>query len=160
MVHDGSRVAYTGLGEGELNFDDQGIVLVASESCAHVQWKTGALAGEVLPVDIRDLTVIGSRRGAVEADLDDSLEVAGLGTFTARQIYDQGGAEGLLNAMVESGHLSSFGSIAEEALTLVEGRIRASASFHAAISHLDEAEADEVVRLASAALIRDAFNPD
>lgn len=160
MVHDGCRVAYIGLGKEAFSFDDQGIVLVTSGSCAHVQWKTGALTGEVSPVDVQDLTVIGGRRGAVEADLDDSLEVVGLGTFTAQQIYDEGGAEALLNAMVDSGHLSTFSSIAEEALTLVEGRIRASASFHAAISHLDEADADEMVRLASAALIRDAFSPD
>lgn len=160
MIYDGCRVTYTGLDDGALAFDDQGKVLVTSGTCAHVQWKTGALAGQVTPVDTRDLTLLGSRAQAVEAALDDSLEVAGLGTFTARQIYDEGGSEALLNAMVDSGHLSSFASIAEEALTLVEGRIRASASVHSVIAHLDEPEADEVVRLAAAALIRDAFNPD
>jgi hypothetical protein len=62
--------------------------------------------------------------------------------------------------MVDSGHLSSFGSIAEEALSLVVGRIRTSDAVRQVVCHLDENEADEVVRLAAAALIRDAFNPD
>jgi hypothetical protein len=160
MIYDGCRVAYTGLGDHGLIFDDQGSVLVASGTCAHVQWKTGSLAGQVTPVDIRDLTVLGSRAQAVEAALDESLEVAGLGTFTARQIFDEGGSEALLNAMVESGHLSAFSSIAEEALALVQGRIRAADAVRSVVAHLDESEADEVVRLAAAALIRDAFNPD
>jgi hypothetical protein len=160
MIQDGCQVAYTGLGDQELAFDDHGRVLVVSGSAAHVQWKTGSLAGRVTLVDAGDLTALGGRQQAVEAALDDSLEVAGLGTFTARQIYEDGGPEALLNAMVDSGHLSVFGSIAEEALVLVEGRIRASADFRTVTSHLDEAEADELVRMASAALIRDAFSPD
>ena len=160
MINDGCRVTYTGLDNQGLTFDDQGSVLVASGTCAHVQWKTGSLAGQVTAVDIRDLTLLGSRTHAVEAALDDSLEIAGLGTFTARQIFDEGGPEALLNVMVDSGHLSTFSSIAEEALALVEGRIRTTDAVRSMVSHLDEAEADEVVRVAAAALIRDAFNPD
>jgi hypothetical protein len=108
--------------------------------------------------DTDDLNPLGSRHGAVEAALDDSLEVSGLGTFTARQIYDEGGSEALLNAMADSGKLAAFQEIAEEALSLVSGRIRTSASFVALASHLDDEEAEEMVRLASAALIRDAFH--
>jgi hypothetical protein len=160
MIYDGCRVSYTGHGEGGLAFDDQGLVLVASGTGAHVHWKTGALADQVTLVDVQDLTALGGRQQAVEAALDDSLEVAGLGTFTARQIFDEGGSEALLNVMVDSGHLSSFGSIAEEALSLVVGRIRTSDAVRQVVCHLDENEADEVVRLAAAALIRDAFNPD
>lgn len=160
MIYDGCRVTYTGLEAGGLAFDDQGKVLVTSGVCAHVQWKTGSLTDQVTPVDIRDLALLGSRLHVVEAALDDSLEVAGLGTFTARQIFDEGGPEGLLNAMVDSGHLTTFSFIAEEALALVQGRIRATEEIRAVVSHLDEAEADEVVRTAAAALIRDAFNPD
>jgi hypothetical protein len=160
MIHDGSRVTYTGMGDGPLVFDDQGRVLVVSGHAAHVQWKTGALAGQVTLVDVQDLTPLGTPRNAVEAALDDSLEVSGLGTFTARQIYDEGGSEALLNAMVDSGHLAAFGAIAEEALALVAGRIRTSDAFRSVMAHLDESETEEVVRLASAALIRDAFTPD
>lgn len=158
MLYDGCRVTYTGVKDGLLDPGDQGSILVTSGHCAHVQWKTGALAGQVLLVDTSDLETLGSRQGAVEESLDDSLEVSGLGTFTARQIYDEGGSQALLNAMADSGKLSAFQEIAEEALALVAGRIRASASFTALASHLDEDESEEMVRLASAALIRDAFS--
>lgn len=160
MLYDGCRVGYTGADDGPLRMDDQGAVLVLDGHCAHVQWRTGSLAGQVLPVDVVDLVALDSRRGAVEAALDDSLEVSGLGTFTARQIYDEGGAEGLLNAMVDSGHLAAFTAIAEEALALVTGRLRASTALHGVTAHLDETEAEDVVRTAAAALIRDAFSAD
>lgn len=158
MIHDGCRVEYTGAGTGSLVHGDQGSVLVASGHAAHVQWKTGALAGSVTLEDSDDLHALQSRQGSVEEALDDSLEVSGLGTVTARQIYDEGGSGALLNAMADAGKLASFQEIAEEALTLVAGRIRTSASFLALSSHLEDDEADEMVRLASAALIRDAFS--
>lgn len=158
-MDDGSRVVYAGLGDGPLA-GDEGTVLVVDGHAAHVQWRTGALAGRVTLEDTQDLTLAGqARRGAVEASLDDSLEVAGVGTFTAREIYDEDGAEGILNAMVEGGRLASFTAIAEEALSLVTGRLRACASIQAVTCHLDDTEADEVVRTAAAALIRDAFTP-
>jgi len=159
MLYDGCPVEYTGMKGEPLVPGDQGSILVTSGHCAHVQWKTGALAGQVSLVDTLDLTPLGSRQGAVEESLNDSLEVSGLGTFTARQIYDEGGSQALLNAMAEAGKLASFQEIAEEALALVAGRIRTSASFMALASHLEEDEAEEMVRLASAALIRDAFSP-
>lgn len=158
MLYDGCRVEYTGTGNGPLVRGDQGAVLVMSGHCAHVQWKTGSQAGQVLLVDTRDVEPLGSRQGAVEEALDDSLEISGLGTVTARQIYDEGGSEALLNAMSDAGRLASFQEIAEEALSLVAGRIRTSPSFTALAVHLEEDEADEMIRLASAALIRDAFS--
>ena len=158
MIYDGCQVEYTGARADSLVHGDQGAVLVVSGHAAHVQWKTGSLAGQVTLEDSDDLAPVGTRRTAVEASLDDSLEVSGLGSFTARQIYDEGGSEALLNAMADSGKLASFQEIAEEVFTLVSTRIRTSASFIALASHLDEDEADEMVRLASATLIRDAFN--
>jgi hypothetical protein len=157
VIHDGSRIRYTGPPDGPLTPGDQGSVLAVSGHCAHVQWKTGNLTGQVHPHDTTDLEPLTPRQGAVEDALDDSLEVSGLGTFTARQIYDEGGSEALLNAMADSGRLASFQEIAEDALALVAERIRTSTSFTSLASHLDEDEADEMIRLASAALIRDAF---
>jgi hypothetical protein len=159
MITDGSRIEYTGLRTETLEPGDQGSVLVASGHSAHVQWRTGSLAGQVTLEEIDDLHPLGSRQGAVEADLDDSLEVSGIGTVTARQIYDEGGSSALLNAMADSGKLSSFQDIAEEALTLVASRLRSSDSFTAVSSHLDDDEREELLRTASAALIRDAFTP-
>jgi len=129
-----------------------------SGHAAHVQWRTGALTGQVTLHDTDDNTLqLLTRQGSVEDALDDSLDVAGLGTFTARQIYDENGPSGLLNAMADSGRLAVFQDIAEDALALVAERIRTSSTFTALAAHLDDDEADQMVHLASAALIRDAF---
>lgn len=157
MIHDGTRVYYTGPQDGPLAHGDQGSVLAVSGHAAHVQWRTGSLAGQVDLYDTDDLQPLGTRQGTLEDTLDDSLDIAGLGTFTARQIIDDTGPTGLLNAMADAGHLAAFQDIAEEALALVAERIRTSASFTALAAHLDEDEADHMVRLASATLIRDAF---
>lgn len=157
MITDGSRVRYIGPEDGPLRHHDQGSVLATSGNAAHIQWRTGALAGQVLLHDIYALEPLTARQGAVEEALDDSLDVAGLGTFTARQIYDENGPSGLLNAMADAGKLAIFQDIAEDALTLVAERIRTSPSFTALAAHLDDDEADQMIRLASVALIRDAF---
>jgi hypothetical protein len=157
VIHDGSRVEYTGIDDGPLHYGDQGSVLATSGHAAHVQWRTGALAGQVQLYDTDDLRPLTPRQGAVEEALDDSLDVAGLGTFTARQIYDENGPSGLLNAMADAGKLAAFQDIAEDALALITERLRTSAAFTALAAHLDDDEADQMVRLASAALIRDAF---
>lgn len=157
MIHDGSRVEYTGPDDGPLKTGDQGSVLAASGHAAHVQWRTGTLQGQVHLYDTADLRPLTPRQGAIEDALDDSLDVSGLGTFTARQLYDETGPTGLLNAMADAGKLAAFQDIAEEALALVSNRLRTSASFTALAAHLDDDEADQMVRLASAALIRDAF---
>lgn len=159
MIHDGSRVEYTGTdtGNGPLIPGDQGSVLSVSGNAAHVQWHTGALAGHVDLYDTRDLHPLTPRHGSIEDALDDSLDVAGLGRFTARQIYDENGPSGLLNAMADAGKLAAFQDIAEDALALVAERLRTSVAFTALAAHLDDDEADHIIRLASAALIRDAF---
>lgn len=159
MISDGSRIEYTGMKTETLEPGDQGSVLVVSGRNAHVQWRTGSLAGKVTLEDSDDLHAMGSRQGAVEAALDDSLEVSGIGTVTARQIYDEGGSGALLNAMAEAGKLASFQDIAEEALTLVTARLRSSEPFTAMSSHLEDDEREELLRTASAVLIRDAFTP-
>lgn len=158
MINDGSRIEYAGLRTETLDPGDQGSVLAVSGHSAHVQWRTGSLAGQVTLEHTDDLLPLAKRQSALEEALDDSLEVSGLGTFTARQIYDEGGSSAVLNAMADSGKLAAFQEIAEEALSLVASRIRSSESFQALASHLEEEERDDVVRLASAALIRDAFN--
>jgi len=119
-----------------------------SGHAAHVQWRTGALTGQVTLHDTDDNTLqLLTRQGSVEDALDDSLDVAGLGTFTARQIYDENGPSGLLNAMADSGRLAVFQDIAEDALALVAERIRTSSTFTALAAHLDDDEAEEADRL-------------
>lgn len=157
MLQDGCRVEYTGHGNGPLIPGDQGSVLVVSGHCAHVQWKTGPLADQVSLVDTVDLVLLSSRQSDIEESLSDSLEVSGLGSVTARRIFDDGGSQALLSAMVEAGSLASFQDVAEDALALIAGRLRNSSSFMGITSHLDEDEIDTMVNLASTALIKDAL---
>jgi len=160
VITDGARVRYTGPENGPLRHDDQGSVLATSGHGAHVQWRTGAIAGQVTLHHTDDLEPLSARQGAVEDALDDSLDVAGLGTVSARQIYDEGGSSALLNAMADAGKLAIFQDIAEDALALVAQRLRTSESFTALAAHLDDDEAEHLIHVASAALIRDAFtNP-
>ncbi len=159
-VRDGQIVSYSGVDgfhEG-LVPGDQGKVLVSDSRVAHVLWSTGSLAGDVSIVDHEDLRT-GSAM-TVEGSLDDSLEVGGLTTFSSRQVWDESGPVGLLNTMVENGHLASFLDIAEEALGIVAHRIRHDASIRAIAAELDDEETEVLVRTAAAALIRDAFAPD
>jgi hypothetical protein len=107
--------------------------------------------------DTDDLQPLTPRQGTLEDALDDSLDIAGLGTFTARQLYDETGPTGLLNAMADAGHLAAFQDIAEDALALIAERLRTSSAFTTLAAHLDDDEAEQMVRLASATLIRDAF---
>jgi len=160
-VRDGQSVTYSGAdGYDELFVGDRGKALVVEGAVAHVMWTTGSRAGDVTITDIEVLSGSGDYEITVAGSLDDSLEVGGLVAFSARQVWDEEGPVGLLNTMVEHGHLASFLDIAEEALGLVAHRIRHDASIRAITANLDEDEAEVMVRTAAAALIRDAFSAD
>lgn len=154
MMREGSKVSYTGMDADGVSLGDQGAVLAASGPRAEVMWYTGSRTNQVTIVDEFDLVVTGSR---VSDGLEDSLEVGGLVTFSARHAYDEGGEVAILNQMADAGHLAAFADIAEEALSMVAARLRQDASFRAVTAQLDEEEAEGVLRLASSCLIRDAF---
>jgi hypothetical protein len=158
VLREGSRVSYVGPPSDRLAMGDQGRLLSVSGSVGHVMWESGACQGQTSAHYDIDLATTGSQ--GVQASIEDSLEVGGLVTFAVRDAYDTGGEVGVLNALAESGHLASFGDIAEEALTLVSTRIRRDASFQAVLADLDPEEAEGVLRLASACLIRDAFTSE
>lgn len=160
-LHDGQLVSYAGAdGHEEAFVGDRGKVLVADGELSHVMWSTGSRAGEVTLTPNEVLVASAGYEVTVEGSLDDSLELGGIVSFSSRQVWDESGPVGLLNAMVENGHLASFLDIAEDALGLVVHRIRHDASFRAMAAELDEDEAETLVRTAAAALIRDAFAAD
>lgn len=152
-MHEGQRVTYIGPeAEGGLLPGETGkLLMMASSNSAHVQMGNGA----VYLVMTDDL--VEARKQAVRDPLDDSLEVGSISVFAARQVYDIEGAEGVVNQMADYGHLASFSEIAEEAISMVASRIRQDVSFREVLSSLDEEEGEAVLRVASAALIRDAF---
>jgi len=160
-LQDGQLVSYAGAdGYDELFVGDRGKILVADGEIAHVMWSTGSRSGTVTITEKDVLTASADYEMTVSGSLDDSLEVGGLTSFSSRQVWDESGPVGLLNTMVETGHLASFIDIAEEALGLVAHRIRHDSSIRVITAELDEDEAETLVRTAAAALIRDAFSAD
>lgn len=158
-MREGQKVAYTGSNTNELSLGDEGRILVMSSNAAHVSMETGISAGQIIAVATYELALL-RKSSSVVNDLDDSLDVAGLSTFAAREIYDMGGETAILNAMHESGHLAAFQDIAEDALILVAHQIRRDPSFREVLAQLDEEEAESVIRSAAATLIRDAFDEE
>ena len=158
LMREGSKVAYTGPEEHGLQVGDRGKVLAVDGQVCHVLWSTGARQNQADALYEGSLVVMSA--AGSDMGLDDSLEVGGLVSFSARNSYDSGGSAQVLSEMAEMGHLASFGEIAEEALALVAARIRQDPSFRMIAHDLEEEEAERVYRLASACLIRDAFGSD
>jgi hypothetical protein len=157
-MKDGQRVSYIGPEANGVSIGDRGEVLSAGDNASHILFHTGSRQGAVILVDHYDLA-LGQKKVAATIDdgLDDSLEVGTLAVTGAREVYDVDGETGILNAMAEQGHLASFAAIAQEAHDLIQMRIRADPSFRSMASQLDDEEAESVIRLASAVLMRDAF---
>lgn len=154
---DGLTVAYAGQ-PGDLQPGDRGEVLSADYQYAHVLWHTGALTGQVRLHDTGDLDLSPSMVSPVarhiEASLDDSLEVGSIEITSARQTYDSSGPAGVLEQMSLGGQLDQLSDIGDEVYTLVTSRVRTSPYVRTITAQLDEEEAEEVVRMTSAALLQ------
>lgn len=154
MIREGAKVVYTGVQADGLSVGDEGRVVLSDGGVCHVLWSTGAKEHQISALYEDSLVLEGSHSGD---GLDDSLDLGSLVTFSARHSYDAGGSIQVVSEMAEQGHLTSFGDIAEEALSLIAARVRQDPSVRVATASLEEDEVEEVVRLASACLIRDAF---
>lgn len=154
MMREGSKVAYTGPEIDGHQVGDEGRVIAVDANVCNVIWTSGTLVHQITPHYASSLV---SATAALGSDIEDSLEVGGLVTFSVRSSYDAGGSLQVVAEMAEQGHLASFGDIAEEALSLVAARVRQDPSFRIVASDLDDEEAEDVVRQASASIIREAF---
>lgn len=153
-MREGQVVAFTGYGghEGQ-TLGDLGRVVSVDGNVVAVHWENGKVAS----VYDHDLAI--QSRGGMTS-LDDSLDVGGLVTFAAREAFDVNGPVGVVNALASGGHMAAFADIAEEALDLVASRVRSDPSIRAVTAQLDDEEGEAVIRLASAALIRDAYGEE
>lgn len=149
---EGQRVAYCGDGDHGLQVGDRGKVLSAAGNHSHVMWTTGARSGEVTLTD--NLGLVTSTHAAQTYD---DLDAGSLVTIAVRDVYDNEGGVGLLNALNEEGHLATFAPIAEDAVSMVAGRIRQDPSIQEVLAHLDPDEGDEFVVFAASILLRDSF---
>lgn len=153
------EVAYVGLPRvGGLALGDRGRVLAEDGSCVHVRWASGALSGQVTPIDFHDVAdqPPARRQASASEMLQDSLSVPALTVTGARETYDAEGEAGLLTAMAEAGLLAGLSQAAEEALEAVAARVRTDDAVHAVLASLEPEEADSLVSLAASALLRDA----
>jgi hypothetical protein len=157
-MRDGDSVYYTGRGRDGAEIGDEGRVLAVTGVAAHVKWVSGVRTGQVSLEDTEDLEP--HRASYVRTELDDSLELGTITVHSARQVFDDSGAEGVLELMATEGHLAMLVPAAEQALEVVSHRVRHDPSLQAIASYLDEDELEAVVRLASIALIREAIDAD
>jgi len=162
MLREGQQVTYIGEPRDGLVRGDAGKVLtMASDDSGHVMWSTGAQTGNVTLEFDYDLEGPRTRQARAHIDLlADSLEVGTIVSTSLREAYDSAGAEGLLSAMAEEGHLASMHDIAEEAMELIAGRIRQDPSFRAVVAELDPEESEHLIRLAAVGLIHEAFGTE
>lgn len=152
MISEGTSVRYCGdsIGkEADLDLDDRGKVVSATPTHSHVVWRTGALAGQITLTANLDLVVM-------RQPTDDSMD-GPLVSISAKAVYERGGATALLNAMVDGGHTTDFSVIAQEALALVQARIRQDPSFRSVLATIDAESGADLISLASVSLLRDAF---
>lgn len=158
-MRDGQRVSYIGHEVEGLAMGDRGEVLSAADTASHVLFQTGSRKGAVLLVDHLDLTTVQTSQKVATIDdgLDDSLDVGTLSLTATREIYENEGEAGVINTMAEAGHLGAFAAIAQEAHDLITTRIRNDPSFRVVTSQLEDEEAESVIRMAAAVLLRDAF---
>lgn len=155
MIPEGVSVRYVGDALGKdagLALDDHGKVVSATPTHSHVIWRTGARSGEITLTANLDLV-------AERQQTDDALD-GPLVSISAKSVYERGGATALLNAMIDDGHTADFGVIAQEALALVQARIRQDPSFRNVLAALDVEESADLVSLASVSLLRDAFSEE
>lgn len=157
-MKEGSRVTYVGDAHPSLVVGDQGRVLVYEGNAVHIQWVTGSRKSQVDMLDPMDVTSV-VKQGSADG-MDDSLDIGTMVVTSARDVFDTEGEVGLLNLMADHGHLAAFQLIASTALIGIQADIRADPSFRAVMAQLEDEEADSLVRLASLALLRDAFGTD
>lgn len=162
MFHEGQLVTSIGDGSDGVPLGTRGRILMLASGAGHVRWSDGPRAGEVtfLP-QLEDAIApapANAREAAADGDLlIDSLEFGPVHHTGARHALATGGYGACFQALASSGAFADMGSVAEEALAYVEGRLRRSASLHQYLAELDEEDQQEIYRLASQSLLTEAF---
>lgn len=156
---EGQTVSYVGLPERGLDVGDKGRTLSCSGSSSHVMWTTGHRVDLVDLIHHDDLVVQAkaATRMSTAGSLEDTLSVPSLSMVAVRETLEESGEAGLLNALADTGCLGFLVDAADEALAMVASRVRADEGFALVLSHLDCDEAERLVELTAAVVLRDAF---
>lgn len=159
QLREGGVASYLGVGREGVSLGDKGEILAFAGSGAWVKWKTGSRQGDIVAVDRYDLAPaprIG-REAVQHDDLEDSLDVGPITTTSMRDVCDAEGTTSVLNMLASSGNLPGFAEIADEALSFVSHRVREEPAIRNVTAQLDGEDAEELIQLASFAILRDAF---
>lgn len=155
--HEGMRVSYIGDGSDGRILGERGQILAITGRAAHVKWADSSIT----LVDLNDLGKLATptRTAAVTPvdDLADSLEVGPVVAVGMRGVFEAEGSGGVLRALAATGQLSRFASIAEDVRTFTERQVREDPDVRRVTAQLDPEEGDELVSVATLALLRDAF---
>lgn len=159
MIVEGQRVAYAGDGDLYLRVGDTGKVIAVSGSCAHVMWRTGAVAGQISLVEQDELVpdrapghIAGAASGAL---FDDTLDMPTTPTISVRATYDALGEDGLLSALNEAGHLAMMTEYVEEAVGMIVARLKADPTLSPLLGQLEVDESESLVGRVASVLLAD-----
>lgn len=152
MTVEGQKVQYVGedtmVGIGTL-----GKVLAANGTSQHVQWLGGLREGQIDLVAEYDLVPFQTGDPmSVSAQFDASLDVP-MSTLGVREVYDDSGEDGLINALGEAGHLATLSGYATEAVGQLATLLRHDPAFGPVLAQLDENEAESLVQRVTASLL-------
>lgn len=156
-AHEGQKVSYIGPATASILMGDQGTVLQSDDRSAHVLVSTGKMTGQIMLLDQYDIAVLGKQASLVEDGLDDSLDVGTIAATGVLGAYDEEGEVGVLNALAAEGRLDGFEEIAQDALGLIQARLRQDPAIRACVAQLGDEAGERLISLASSVLLRDAF---
>lgn len=142
----------------DLALGEVGRLLSSDSTGSHVRWNTGVKKGSISLVHNDDLVPFKPTAGSAWEDVDEGLETGTLVSVSVRSVVDAGGVPALLNTLVVEGHLSTFGPVVDEAISLVASRLRTDPSMLEVLAELEEDEREALVYRAAQTLLHSAFS--
>lgn len=157
---EGESVSYIGMPYRGLQVGDLGQVLKSAGQGSHVHWKTGSLANQVILVDRDDLVPAraeGLMATAASADgLEDSLDVGVPDQLSLPHLCAMQGPGAVLTAIAHA-NPSDLVSLPDQIRQFTAERLAATATMREVTAQLDDEEAGELIRLATAQMLRTTF---
>lgn len=147
--YEGDAVSYLGDGADGLEPATGTLMYFASRRAAFVKWSSGPRMGQMDLVDLYDLVPAPST-AAIEAH-------APITAISVRRVMNIEGEAGVINFLAAAKQLDTWESIARQALTYVQDRLRVDASMELPYEQLQRPEIEKVIALSARTLLRDAF---
>lgn len=158
MIAEGSRCSYTGPELLGARVGDLVRVVASSGDASHVRWESGDRAGEIDLV-LNDNLVVGrsghTGAASVAAQMADSLDFGPMAVTGLREAYDEGGVEGAVAVLDDSGHLAMLAEAAEAVLAEMSARVRSHPRIVEALEGMDPDDAAKVSEAVAAIVLAD-----